>query len=73
MVEQIKMHYLGFNYIIPTISSWQPKMPYHNDSCLRISYTSHPLNTFKKLVDPALEISWLQKYIWYANHYDTLE
>jgi hypothetical protein len=40
----------------------------HRNGCVRVSYTSYPLTSFKKLVEPALQGSHLQKFIWYANN-----
>jgi superfamily II DNA helicase RecQ len=45
----------------------------HRNVCVRVSYTSYPLTSFKKLVGPALQGSRLQKFIWYANNCVTIK
>jgi superfamily II DNA helicase RecQ len=45
----------------------------HRNGCVRVSYTSYPLTSFKKLVEPALQGSHLQKFIWYANNRVTIK
>ncbi len=45
----------------------------HRNVCVRVSYTSYPLTSFKKLVGPALQGSRLQKFISYANNCVTIE
>jgi superfamily II DNA helicase RecQ len=45
----------------------------HQNICVRVSYASYPLTSFKKLVGPALQGSRLQKFISYANNCVTIE
>jgi hypothetical protein len=40
---------------------------------VRVSYTSYPLISFKKLVGLALQGSRLQKFLWYANNCVTIK
>jgi hypothetical protein len=56
------------NIFWPTTDAMQ-----YRNVCVRVSYTSYPLASFKKLVGPALQGSRLQKLIWYANNRVTIE